>query len=100
MNIAPRRPLFNRRPQSNIYRMFIWVMMMLGGIWLIQQVRTGELKPLFEATLTPTRSIQSLLMEGEANFTAGNLNSAITAYQDGLQVNSNDAETWATLFLR
>ena len=77
--------------------MFIWVMMMLGGIWLIQQVRTGELKPLFEATLTPTRSIQSLLLEGEANFTAGNLNSAITAYQEGLKVNPNDAETWAKL---
>jgi len=97
MNISPRRPLFNRRPQSNIYRMFIWVMMMLGGIWLIQQVRTGELKPLFEATLTPTRAVQSLLMEGDAEFAAGNLNAAITSYQQVVQVDPGDARTWAEL---
>ena len=97
MNIAPRRPLFNRRPQSNIYRMFVWVMMMLGGIWLIQQVTTGEIKPLFEATLTPTRAVESLLLEGDANFSAGNLNSAITAYQQVVDVDPNNAKTWADL---
>ena len=97
MNIAPRRPLFNRRPQSNIYRMFVWVMMMLGGIWLIQQVTTGQIKPLFEPTLTPTRSVQSLLMEGDADFSAGNLNSAITSYQQVVDVDPNDAKTWADL---
>ncbi|HXD11832.1 MAG TPA: hypothetical protein VN653_17330, partial [Anaerolineales bacterium] len=82
MNISPRRPLFNRRPQSSIYRMFLWVMMMLGGIWLIQQVSRGDIKPLFEATPTPTRSVGSLLMEGDAEFTAGNLDAAITSYQE------------------
>jgi tetratricopeptide (TPR) repeat protein len=97
MNISPRRPLFNRRPQSNIYRMFVWVMMMLGGIWLIQQVTTGQIKPLFEPTLTPTRSVQSLLMEGDADFSAGNLNSAITSYQQVVDVDPNDAKTWADL---
>jgi len=93
MNIAPRRPLFNRRPQSNIYRMFLWVMMILGGIWMIQKLTTGEIKPLFEPTPTPTRAVESFLLEGEANFTAGNLNNAITAYQEAVRVNPNDAVT-------
>jgi len=97
MNIAPRRPLFNRRPQSNIYRMFVWVMMILGGIWMIQQLTTGEIKPLFEATPTPTRAVESFLLEGEANFTAGNLNDAIKAYQEAVSQNPNDAKTWADL---
>jgi len=97
MNIAPRRPLFNRRPQSNIYRMFLWVMMILGGIWMIQKLTTGEIKPLFEPTPTPTRAVESFLLEGEANFTAGNLNNAITAYQEAVRVNPNDAVTWAKL---
>lgn len=97
MNIAPRRPLFNRRPQSNIYRMFVWVMMILGGVWFIQQVTTGEIKPLFQATPTPTRAVESFLMEGDANFTAGNLNSAIAAYREAVRVNPNDSETWAKL---
>ena len=97
MNVSPRRPLFNRRPQSNIYRMFLWVMMILGGVWFIQQVYKGEIRPLFEPTPTPTRAVESFLLEGEANFTAGNLNAAITAYQEALSVNPNSSQTWTDL---
>jgi tetratricopeptide (TPR) repeat protein len=77
--------------------MFVWVMMILGGVWLIQQVTRGEIRPLFEATPTPTRAVESFLLEGEANFTAGNLDNAIAAYQEAVRVNPNDATTWAKL---
>lgn len=97
MNVYPRRPLFHRKPQSSIYRMFLWVMMILGGVWMIQQINRGEIKPLFEPTPTPTRSVNSFLLEGEANFTAGDVGGAITAYQEALEINPNDPETWAKL---
>jgi tetratricopeptide (TPR) repeat protein len=97
MNVAPRRPLFNRRPQSNIYRMFLWVMMLLGGVWILQQVNQGDIKPLFQPTPIPTRSVESYLQEGTANFKAGNLNAAILAYEEALKLDPNDAETWAEL---
>ena len=97
MNVNSRRPLFNRRPQSNIYRMFLWVVMILGGVWMLQQLNKGEIKPLFEPTPTPTRAPESFLLEGKADFTAGKLNAAILAYQEALKVNPNDAETWAEL---
>ena len=97
MNVYPRRPLFHRKPQSNIYRMFLWVMLILGGVWMIQQINRGEIKPLFEPTPTPTRSVESYLLEGDANFTAGNVDGAIRAYQQGLEQNPNDAITWAKL---
>src|SRR5215211_2459237 len=97
MNINSRRPLFHRRPQSNMYRMFLWVVMILGGVWLLQQLNKGEIKPLFEATPLPTRAALSYLEEGNAQFTAGNLTAAILAYQEALRVNSNDAQTWAKL---
>jgi len=97
MNVNSRRPLFNRRPQSNIYRMFLWVVMILGGVWMLQQLNKGDIKPLFEPTTTPTRAPQSYLLEGRAEFTAGNLNAAILAYQEALKVNPNDSETWAEL---
>src|SRR6266545_5816077 len=97
MNINSRRPLFNRRPQSNIYRMFLWVVMILGGVWMLQQLNKGDIKPLFDPTSTPTRAPGSYLQEGKADFTAGNLNAAILAYQEALKVNPNDAETWAEL---
>jgi len=97
MNVNPRRPLFNRKPQSNIYRMFFWVVMILGGVWMLQQMDKGEIRPLFQATATPTRAPESYLQEGNANFTAGNLNAAILAYQEALELNPNDAQTWAKL---
>ncbi|HKY56025.1 MAG TPA: tetratricopeptide repeat protein [Anaerolineales bacterium] len=97
MNVSPRRPLFSRRPQSNIYRMFLWVIMLLGGIWMLQQINKGEIQPLFLATPTPTRTTQSYILEGEANFTSGKVDAAITAYQEAVRINPNDAETWAKL---
>lgn len=77
--------------------MFLWVVMILGGVWMLQQLDKGEIKPLFEPTPTPTRAPASYLMEGDTNFTAGNLNAAILAYQEALELNPNDAETWAKL---
>ena len=97
MNLNSRRPLFNRRPQSNIYRMFLWVVMILGGVWMLQQLDKGDIKPLFDPTTTPTRSPESYLLEGKADFTAGNLNTAILAFQEALKINPNDARTWAEL---
>ena len=97
MNVSHRRPLFNRRPQSNIYRMFLWVMLILFFVWMLQQVDKGAIQPLFQATLTPTRSADSYALEGDANFTAGNLDAAIQAYREAVRVDPNNAQTWAKL---
>src|SRR5512139_1640105 len=97
MNVSPRRPLFNRRPQSNVYRMFIYVVMLLGAVWILQQVSRGDIKPLFEPTPVPTRSVLSYMEEGDANFQAGNLNAAILAYKEALKLDPNNAQTWAEL---
>ena len=94
MNVNPRRPLFNRRPQTNIYRMFALVVMLLGGIWVIQQINTGDIQPLFQPTAIPTRSVESYALEGDANFSAGKVEAAILAYQNALAVNPNNAEIW------
>ena len=94
MNVNPRRPLFNRRPQTNIYRMFALVVMLLGGIWVIQQINTGDIQPLFLPTAVPTRSVESYALEGDANFSAGRVEAAILAYQNALQVDPNNAEIW------
>lgn len=97
MNVYPRRPLFNRKPQSNIYRMFLWVIMILALVWMLQQMNKGDIQPLFLATPTPTRSAESHALEGDANFTSGKLDDAILAYQDAVRVDPNNAEAWAKL---
>jgi len=97
MNINPRRPLFNRKPQANIYRMFLWIVMLLVGVWMLQQINQGDIQPLFLPTSTPTRSPESLTMEGEAYFSAGNVDAAIQAYRAAVDVNPGDAQAWAEL---
>jgi len=97
MNVYPRRPLFNRKPQSNIYRMFLWVVMILALVWMLQQMNKGEIQPLFLATSTPTRTSESHALEGDADFTAGKLDSAILAYQDAVTVDPNNGENWGKL---
>ena len=97
MNVPPRRPLFTRRPESNLYRMFFWVLLALGGVWLILQIRGGQIKSPFDPPLAPTRTSASYALEGDAQFTAGNIGESIAAYQEAVRVDPKNANAWAEL---
>lgn len=97
MNISPRRNLFYRKQGPNIYRLFFLIVMILGGVWLIRLLDQGEVKPLFLPTPTPTRFAESYALEGDSHFTAGDMDAAITAYQEAVRVDPNNAEVWANL---
>jgi tetratricopeptide (TPR) repeat protein len=97
MNVYPRRDLFHKKPRTGIYRLFILVVMILGGVWLIRGVDQGEIERPFTATATPTRSVDSYALEGDAQFIAGNLDDAITAYREAVRVDPTNAQIWAKL---
>jgi tetratricopeptide (TPR) repeat protein len=108
MNVYHKRTIFRRRNESSVYRMFFWVVLILGGIWLIRSVQRGEIKPLFLPTSTPTRFAQSYAEEGNALFTAGKLEDsvgangevvtgAITAYSEATKVDPTNAQMLAEL---
>jgi tetratricopeptide (TPR) repeat protein len=98
MNIYQKRGLFRRRrDEPNIYRMFFWITLILGGVWLIRSVNNGEIKPLFQPTPTPTRFATSYALEGDAQFTAGKLEDAITAYREAAKVDPTNAQLLAQL---
>jgi tetratricopeptide (TPR) repeat protein len=97
MNVHPKRELFRRRNEPNVYRMFFWVVLILGGVWLIRAVSAGDIKPLFQPTPTPTRFATSYALEGDAQFTAGKLDDAITAYRQAAKVDPNNADILAQL---
>lgn len=97
MNVYPRRELFYKRPRTNIYRLFFLMVLILGGIWLIRGVDQGEIERPFTATATPTRSVDSYALEGDAQFTAGNIDAAITAYREAVRVDPTNAQIWAEL---
>lgn len=97
MIVRSRRPLFYQKRRSNLYRIFLWVCLILAGIWLVNQVDIGAIQHPFQPSPTPTRSIQSYSMEGDASFSAGQLNDAISAYTEATTVNPNDTEVWVKL---
>ncbi len=97
MNAAPRQNIFFRKPNTNPYRLFFLICLILGGVWLIREVEQGDIQPLFLPTPTPTRTAQSYAMEGDAQFKAGELDAAITAYQEAVRVDPNNANVWAKL---
>ena len=97
MNIYQKRGLFRRRNEPNVYRMFLWIALILGGIWLVRSLNNGDIKPPFEATPTPTRFAVSYALEGDAQFTAGNLEDAITAYREAVKGDPTNAQLLAQL---
>jgi tetratricopeptide (TPR) repeat protein len=97
MNVSPRRPIFNRRPENNIYRMFLWAILIIAGLWVFYGVGRGNIQPVGLPTPTPTRSAQSYTDQGDASFTAGQIDAAIAAYRKALGVDPNNANVWAKL---
>lgn len=97
MNVYPRRALFHKKPRTSIYRLFILVVLILAGVWLIRGVDQGEIERPFTPTATPTRSVDSYALEGDAQFIAGNLDEAISAYGEAVRVDSSNAQIWAKL---
>jgi len=86
----------SRRERSNPYRMLGWSALILAGLWMLIQVLNGEVSA-FEPEPTPTRTAGSFSQEGQASFSAGNLDKAIEAYQDSIIADPDNARLWAEL---
>jgi tetratricopeptide (TPR) repeat protein len=97
MNVSPRRLIFNRRSENNVYRMFLWAILIVAALWVVSGLGRGNIKYAGQPTETPTRAAQSYSDEGDAHFTAGNLDLAIAAYRKALNLDPNNAVLWAKL---
>jgi tetratricopeptide (TPR) repeat protein len=97
-DITGERPHFRPVKRAvNPYRLLVWIVLILAGVWYLQQIDRGQVKPLFLPTPTPTRTANSYVLEGEAQFAAGDLEGAIAAYQQAVTVEPGNANTWAEL---
>jgi tetratricopeptide (TPR) repeat protein len=97
MKVNRRRALFHQRRTSNLYRLFILVLIIMAGIWVVFRLNSGEIHNPFDPTPTSTRTINSWVLQGEASFFAGDLPAAISAYLEATKVDPNNSEALAEL---
>ncbi len=71
----------------------------LAAFWFLTQALQGEItyEDIVRPTPTPTRSPASWAAEAQAHFEAGDLEAAIEAYRQAVQVAPNQAELWAQM---
>jgi len=97
-DLTGERPHFRPEKRSlNPYRVILLIGLILGGIWILLGIDRGNIQPLFLPTPTPTRTVNSYIMEGEAQFMAGSLEGAIAAYQKAVTVEPSNSQAWAEL---
>lgn len=103
--LTGKRPTFSR-DKTNINYTFVLILVALiaVGLWFASQVHDpeGRFEPLFLPTPTATRTVDSLVLEGEAYFEAGNIynpegKDAIDAYYDVLERHPDNAQVRAEL---
>ncbi len=103
--LTGRKPSFtNRKPGLNLNLVLVLVVLIGAGIWFANQVNdpAGQFEPLFMPTPTATRTVDSLVLEGEAYFEAGKIfdpngKDAIDAYYDVLELHPENAQVRAEL---
>ena len=96
MNLSEDRLSFRPGKQPP-WRLLVWASLIVFGLWILLQVESGEIEPLFQPTPTATRTADSFLLEGQAFYEAGNLDAAITAFQDAVNVDPTNARLKADL---
>jgi len=103
--LTGRQPTFSSKPPPfNFTRVLILVALIGVGIWIASQVNDpeGKFEPLFLPTPTATRTVDSLVLEGEAYFEAGKIydpegKDAIDAYYEVLDRYPENAQARAEL---
>jgi tetratricopeptide (TPR) repeat protein len=103
--LTGRQPTFSSKKNPvSFTRVIILVAIIGAGLWFAYQVNDpqGQFEPLFLPTPTATRTVDSLLLEGEALFEAGEIynpvdRDAIDAYYDLLARFPENAQARAEL---
>lgn len=85
------------RSGSRPWRIITLLVLIGAGILTLRLQDSGQVKPLFLPTPTPTRTAHSYQDEAEARFSAGDMGQAIAAYQRAVENDPQNATLWAEL---
>lgn len=99
LSLSGKNPNFRKkRPHSSAGRSLLLVVLIVGSAFLFRGVVLQKtIRSPFAPTPIPTRVSSSYALEGETDFTAGDLESAIKAYQKAVAQDPTNAQLWSEL---
>lgn len=97
MNLRGDQLTLNQGKGNRPWRIVALLTMIGAGILVLRLQGSGQVQPLFLPTPTPTRTANSFQDEAEARFSAGDMGQSITAYQNAVEVEPQNAILWAEL---
>jgi tetratricopeptide (TPR) repeat protein len=88
---------YRRRRRDDPTRILIYLILIVVGVFVLWQTRTGRIQPVGIPSPTPTRSALSFAEEAEAAFSAGRLTDAVRAYVQATQADPTNVGYWINL---
>lgn len=86
------KKLFQAQGRDYRVPLSLMALALIAFFWFLSGYQSGRIQPLFLPTPTPTRTASSYVEEGLVNFAAGNLDAAISAYQDAVTVDPTNVD--------
>lgn len=71
---------------------FLLLVLIMAGLYIVRGLDTGQIQPLLQVTITPTRTFNSFASEGQVHFLAGNLEKAVQAYKNAIEISPEDTD--------
>lgn len=98
MNLTGKEIAFRKnRRNFHPYRILVLLGLLIAGVFVLRGIETEDIQSPFLPTPIPTRTANSFAMEAETQFFAGDLNKAITAYQEAIKLEPENAALMADL---
>ena len=98
MNLPRRESLFQKKKhRASPYVIAVLIAMIIYLLLIMRGQEEGNIPPLFMATPTSTRTVDSFVEEAEVDFVAGDLAKALEAFQNAAAVDPNNVDLWVEL---
>lgn len=98
MYIPKKDALFQKKKhRANPYVIAILIALIIYLLIVLRDQQAGRITPLFMATPTSTRTVDSFVQEAEVDFVAGDLAKTLQAFENAAAVDPNNVDLWVEL---
>lgn len=98
MYLPKKDSLFQKKKhRASPYVIAILIALIIFFLIVLRDQAAGRITPLFMATPTATRTVNSFVEEAEVHFVAGDLTKTLAAFENAAAVDPNNVDLWVEL---